>query len=263
MFSVYHLIWLAICAALIAICLYITGKKKTPFSSVLDAAALISILSECIKVFSVIRIVPLSDGTGTIPYLELNHLPLHLCSIQILFILYVRSAAEDSPARRRLLGFMFPSCILGAAAALLMPSIYTSTIRPDQSFTHLMAYQFFLFHSMLIILGVSIYRRYKDDFSSKDYRNGVVIIVALAVIAIYLNSVFSVPLYENGEVVSIENYTNFFFTYNPPIPVKLTQVWHWMLYLVILTGVAVGLLTLIYIPVFRNERRRAAFGKQN
>jgi hypothetical protein len=106
---------------------------------------------------------------------------------------------------------------------------------------------------MLIILGVSIYREYGPGFSKKDHRNSVLIIVSLAVLFIYLNSVFSVPHYENGELISVENYTYFFFTYNPPVPVRLTETWHWALYLVVLTAVAISLLTLLYIPVFRRS----------
>ena len=83
----------------------------------------------------------------------------------------------------------------------------------------------------------------------------LIIIVSLAVLFIYLNSVFSVPLYEGGEVISIENYTNFFFTYNPPVPVRLTETWHWALYLLILTAVAISLLTILYIPVLKRSKK--------
>lgn len=255
MFSVYHIIWLLICSVIVICSLYLIKRTDFSFSSVVNCCMLVSLLSECVKVFSVVKMLPLSDGKGFVPYLELNHLPLHLCSIQILFILFLRFSPDNSPLKRRLLGFMYPSCILGAAAALLMPSIYTTTIRPDQSFTHPMAYQFFIFHSMLIILGISIYREFRSSLTKQDYLNSIIIIVSLAVLFIYLNSVFSVPLYEGGEVISIENYTNFFFTYNPPVPVRLTETWHWALYLVILTAVAISLLTILYIPVLRRSKK--------
>jgi len=255
MFSIYHLIWLAICACLIPGMLCFIKKKNVSFGSVLTAAFTLSCISEFVKVISVIKMVPLSDGTNTVPYIELNHLPLHMCSIQILLIAYVKFASEKSGSRRAVLAFMFPTCILGALMALLMPSIYSTTIRPDQSFTHPMGYQFFLFHTMLIILGLCIYRDSGINLTAKDYRTTLMMVVLVSVAAIYLNSVFAVPLYENGDIVSIENYTNFFFTYVPPIPVQLTEVWHWVLYLFILFLLCAGLLALVYIPVFRKSKK--------
>jgi hypothetical protein len=54
---------------------------------------------------------------------------------------------------------------------------------------------------------------------------------------------------------SPSNAFGFFFTYNPPVPVRLTETWHWALYLLILTAVAISLLTILYIPVLKRSKK--------
>ncbi|MEE3424484.1 MAG: hypothetical protein VZR26_02835, partial [Erysipelotrichaceae bacterium] len=124
-------------------------------NQVLNICCIICVLSEFTKVFGVIEMVPSADGSIIYPYIPMNHLPLHLCSIQILLIFYVRFVAKGN-ARENLLSFMYPSCLLGALAALAMPSIFSTSITVDQAFTHPMAYQFFIYHAMLIALGLII-----------------------------------------------------------------------------------------------------------
>ncbi|MBO4322639.1 MAG: YwaF family protein [Clostridia bacterium] len=256
MFTVYHFIWLAICAVLIAGCLILKKKLRLSLKSVLNGAVAVSILSEAVKICSVIKILDVSTG-GTVPYIELNHLPIHLCSIQIIFILFVRFApAGMDRMRDRLLAFMYPTCVLGATAALLMPSIFSTTLPPEEAFIRPMAYQFFLFHTMLIILGISIYTEKGRDLTVADYRNTFVMMILLAVVSIYLNSVFATPVYKDGEVTMIEKATNFFFTYIPPIPIALTKTWHWMLYIAVLLVLCAALIALLYIPVFIREAKK-------
>lgn len=254
MFSSYHFIWLFICAVLICFSLYTVNKKQIPFSKILNVAVAVCILSEMTKIISAIRFVPLNDGTGMVPYLELNHLPLHFCSLQIIFILLLRFAHLHDKSRHTLMAFMYPTCVLGALLALLMLSIYTSSITPEQSFTHPMAYQFYIFHVMLVFFGLCIYRYMGNRMVPKDYFSTMYIIVLLAVVSVYMNSVLAVPRYSAGNVVSIENHTNFFFTYVPPVPIHLTSVFEWLLYLVFIFFLSAFLVALMYLPVFRGRR---------
>ena len=164
MFSFYHILWLILCALLITISVVMLKKYRPSLKQVLTIACVVSVCSELIKTISMIQIVPSSDGTMFFPYLELQHLPLHLCSIQILMIFYCRFAKESS-TKEAILAFMYPTCIAGAFLALMMPSIFNATIEVTQCFTHPIAYQYFLFHSMLIILGLWIppFRRYGNS----------------------------------------------------------------------------------------------------
>lgn len=155
MFTVYHFIWLAVCAALIAGTLVFLKQRRPPLKSVLSVCCVLCVLSELVKDLSVIKMVPSSDGSMLLPYMEMQHLPFHLCSIQILLIFFVRFA-RPGRGRTTVLAFMYPTALIGAALALAMPSIFSTSIEVSQAFTHPLAYQFFLYHSMLVVLGAYI-----------------------------------------------------------------------------------------------------------
>ena len=92
MFSIQHIIWMIVSVAIIAGLVIALAKKHPSLKSVLTSAFVICACSELIKVLSCIELVPSADGSVLYPYLELQHLPFHLCSIQILMILYCRVA---------------------------------------------------------------------------------------------------------------------------------------------------------------------------
>lgn len=155
MFTTNHFIWLAVCAVCIAAGLGYLINRRPRLSSVLTAFCLVCIASECVKVLSCIEMVPGKDGQTMYPYLPLAHLPFHLCSIQIAFIFYTRFSHNER-LRTALLAFMYPSCLAGAMLALLMPSIVPGSVAVEDMFRAPLAYQYFLYHSALIVLGAYI-----------------------------------------------------------------------------------------------------------
>ncbi len=257
MFTTNHYIWLAICAVLIGGGLLLLNKHKPSLRSVLNLACVGAVLSELIKVFSSIRLIPTADGSMMFPYLELEHLPFHLCSLQIILIFYVRFA-KPSKFRDMVLAFMYPSCAIGAAFALALPSIFPSSIDISQAFTHPLAYQYFLYHVMLILLGAYILMSDQVDLRPKHYWTTVGMLGVMAFISFYLNSMFATPVYQNGKVVYVENTTNFLFTYEPPIDVVFTELWHWFVYVAVIAALALLLIAVYYIPIFRRARKKTA-----
>lgn len=254
MFTVYHFIWLAICIPLCAVALWQLKKRKPPLKKVLSLACIVCVLSEVIKTLSVLKMVPSTDGTTMHLYMEMQHLPLHLCSIQILFIFYARFAREGK-AKETLLAFMYPSCILGAFFALMLPSIFSTSIDVTEAFTHPMAYQFFLYHTMLVVLGAYIAMSGEIHFTGKHYLSSMGILGVLAFVSLYMNSIFATPTYVNGELVSVEYSTNFFFTQRTPIGVELTTKGDWFLYMGIILTLAVVLVGLFYLPFILKDRK--------
>lgn len=254
MFTVYHFIWLAICLSLCAVALWQLKKHKPPLKKVLSLACIVCVLSEVIKTLSVLKMVPSTDGTTMHLYMEMQHLPLHLCSIQILFIFYARFAREGK-AKETLLAFMYPSCLLGAFFALMLPSIFSTSIDVTEAFTHPMAYQFFLYHTMLVVLGAYIAMSGEIHFTGKHYLSSMGILGVLAFVSLYINSIFATPTYVNGELVSVEYSTNFFFTQRTPIGVELTTKGDWFLYMGIILTLAVVLVGLFYLPFILKERK--------
>ena len=256
MFSIYHLIWAFISIGIISVCLFLLHKYKPDLNRVLNIACVCCVLSELIKTLSVIKIVPSSDGTLHYPYIEMQHMPLHLCSLQILIIFYVRFTKNEK-MRQTFLGFMYPSCTLGAFFALLLPSIFNSpaSVLPNEAFIKPLAYQFFLYHCMLIILGLYIPQSKEANLKSKNYFSTVLILLLLAFVSFYINSALASATYANDKLVSVDYMPNFFFTFLTPIGIPLTKIWHWYIYAVILLGLATGLIALFYLPIFIRDRR--------
>ena len=247
MFSPQHLVWLAVCIVGIVLATKKLDATKPGLNNVLTGACVICAFSEVVKLLTYVQMVPTADGSTMNLFIEWRHLPLHLCSIQILFIFYVRFA-EKSSRRDAVLAFMYPTCILGAAFALLLPSIFPTTILPEQAFTSPIAYQFFLFHSMLVTLGIYIARSGEVTIRFKHLFSTYAILAALTILSIYANSALSYVTYRGTELLSVENTPNFFFTFRTPIGIQLTQMWHWYVYLGILLVLAIVLIAPFYLP---------------
>lgn len=255
MFSTYHFIWCFICLCLIIGCLILLHKYKPELNKVLNIACICCIASELIKTLSVIKIVPSSDGTAFFPYIEMQHMPLHLCSLQILVIFYVRFT-KNTKMRQIFLGFMYPTCTLGAFFAMLLPSIFSSnSVVPSEAFIRPLAYQYFLYHSMLIILGLYIATCKEAELKWKNYFSTVAILFVIAFISLYLNSALATPTYINEQLVSVDYIPNFFFTYLAPIDIDFTKIGHWYIYISVIVALAILLIGAFYLPFYIKERR--------
>jgi len=254
MFSSYHCIWMAVCAVLVVGAVIWLKRCRPGLRKVLSVACACCILSELTKTLSVLKLVPSADGSALFPYLELRHLPLHLCSIQILFVFYT-CFARDSKRRDMILAFMYPTCVIGAILAILMPNIFGESIEACQAFVHPLGYQYFLYHAMLIVLGLYIPLCGEVNIRPRHYLTTLGLLTGLAFTSLYLNSMFAVSVYENGVLQSVDFTTNFFFTYQPPLGIQLTELWHWYLYLGVILTIAVVVIGLFYLPWIRAGRR--------
>lgn len=255
MFTIYHFIWLAICAVIIALAIRYLDRTKPSLETVLGYACWVAAASELIKVLTHTQMVPNAAGTSMHVFMEWRHMPLHLCSIQILLIFYTRFT-ESKRNRDVILAFMYPTCLIGAALALLLPSIFSRDVQPAQTFLTPIAYQFFLYHSMLVILGIYIARCGEVELSIRRLKSTLGIMAGLAVFSIYANSALSYAVYEGHELVSVETTPNFFFTFKTPIGIALNTKWQWLLYLCIIVVLAIGLISLFYLPYIREELKQ-------
>lgn len=71
---------------------------------------------------------------------------------------------------------MAPTCFYGALLALAMPSIFQTTISVEQAFIHPISYQFFIFHSMLIALGLIIVKSNEIKWEYKHLKSTCLLI---------------------------------------------------------------------------------------
>lgn len=254
MYTWRHLLWLLICAGMISGILYAYGKKRPGLDRVLTTALIVAALSEAAKMAGVIELVPSKNGELLQPYLPLNHLPLHFCSIQVILIAAAKFMKQEK-RREALLAFMAPTCVLGGIAALLMPSIFSTTISVEQAFTSPASYQFFIFHAMIIALGLIIVRSGRIQWSMRHFRKTTLMVYLLGLLSIYLNSVLASPAYEDGRLISVDFRTNFFFTYQNPLGIRITELWQWYLYLLIIALLAALLLFLFHLPLVKGKRK--------
>lgn len=254
MFTWRHFLWLAICFAAITAAVIIYRRRRPPLKIVLTIALIISIMSEVTKLSQVIELVPSANGELLLPYLPLNHMPLHFCSIQIILIACARFMA-DRKRREVLLAFMAPTCVIGGLMALGMPSIFSTTIPVEKAFVSPMSYQFFIFHSMLISLGLIIAQSGEIAWEWKHFRHTLLIVYAIGFVSIYLNSLLASPTYVDGELVSVDFWTNFFFTYENPLGIRLTELWQWYLYLVIIIGLSALTIFIFYLPLMHRKKK--------
>ena len=254
MFSVYHIVWILICVLVTGAGIFYCIRKDVSTGDLLTFCCRGAALSEIVKVLSVVEIVPSSDGAHFYPYLQLQHMPFHLCSLMILVLFWAHFTHSDR-LRDTLLQFAFPICIAGGGMAILIPTIFGTSITVSQAFTHPLAYQYFLYHSMLIVFAVRIARDHEVRFSWRGYKNTIMIFSTLALVSIYLNSLFSEPVYENGQLVSVEYGTNLMFTSHFPVGFAITTKEQWLLYLLgLVIFVCVGV-ALLYIPMIRMRRK--------
>ena len=262
MFTWRHLLWLVICICATTAIVYEYRKRRPTLDRVLTTALIVAVMSEIAKMVGVIEMVPSQGGELLLPYLPLNHLPLHFCSIQIILIA-VAKYMKNEKRREKLLAFVAPTGVLGGIMALLMPSIFTTSISVEQAFTSLISYQFFIFHTMLISLGLIIAISGEIEWSMKHYRSSLFLVYMLGLISVYLNSILASPTYVDGKLVSVDFWTNFFFTYQNPVGIKLTELWQWYLYLLIIMALAALLLYLFYLPLIKGSKGGQKKSDQN
>ena len=76
MFTSYHIIWLIICVVLISASLIILKKYKISLDRFLGFCCFGAVMAEIVKVFSVIKFVPLAGKETFTPYIEMTDVPL-------------------------------------------------------------------------------------------------------------------------------------------------------------------------------------------
>ena len=254
MFTLSHIIWMIISIIAIFSGVILLKKYRLPLDKVLSIACVGSVLSEIVKTLAVIKMVPLGNGSGFTPYLEMEQVPLHLCSFQIILIFIVKFTKKHN-LKQLLLSFMYPTCTIGAFLAIVLPSIFNENNSLTDAFLKAHPYQYFLYHAMLVILGTYILISGEAKIKPKNYLTTMAILISLAFFSFYLNSIFAIPTYQNGEIISIQHMPNFFFTFLTPISIPLTKLWHWYLYLGIIVALSFSLIALLYIPVFIKAKK--------
>ena len=254
MFSVQHFIWLLLCAVIIVGTCLLLKKYKPSLTKVLIGCFCVAAASQLFIILSEIELVPSQDGEKLRLFLPYSSLPLHMCSIQI-FLIGIAIFLKNQSIRETLLAFMYATGAGGAFMAIIVATIFNS-VTPEKSFTYPRAYEYFLYHSMLIVMGAYICMSGEVKFRPKHMLTTFLGLLGLAWSSIHMNSILSVPHYENGNLISVDYNTNFFFTFEPPIDIAITEKWHWYIYLLILLGLVLVFEAILFIPHILIQKRK-------
>ena len=271
MFSTGHLMWIAISIVLIICVVVFCLKKKPDMELMLKVCFAIGLCSETVKIFSVARILPMvapviekTAETQTInytptgqfsPYLELAHLPLELCSLQMMFILAVLLSKKDI-WKRRYLVLINVTGTLGGIMGILFAYVTADYHTVSEYFLSPRVWQFFLYHIMVVVLGLYIGFSGIIKYSWRDIRSLFCALLSMDFLTFYLNSILSQPVYVDEKPAGLVYRANFFSSYVNPLGIVLTEKWQWILYLLIRT-ILVLVLTclLIFIQSFFIKQR--------
>lgn len=254
MFSYQHFIWLFLSVAAVALLIFFYEKKRPPLKKVLTSALILSVVAEVFKVIVIMQLVPSTSGETMTPYLELGRMPLHLCYLQMFLIAYARFSKQQT-LREYVLAFIYPTSIVGAFSALLLPNVFQQDISPAQAFTSPLPYWFFPYHAMLVALGIIIARSGEIAWKKKHFTATLILLAGMGFLTLYLNSLFSSPTYADGKLISVDYSTNFFYTYANPLGIPFTAIWQWRLYMLGYTVLATGLLYLFFLPLIAARER--------
>lgn len=235
MFTLDHILWLVIAAAMVTLLTFFSVKKKWSFKKVITIMAIIAVASELFKItthmFPVVRsdfLGPDGDVEGykNAMYLLPKSLPFHLCSILIFFIFFL-ALSKNENLIEKVKTFCVPVFVVAGALALIINTSFGGDIKAFESFTgelHILeefkngggdlalsrylatfsAYQYFPYHAGILWVGLYLIITKQVKFGFKEWLRNDVILLALLVFAIWINAFF------------IKYETNFMFVVCPP-----------------------------------------------
>ena len=274
MYSTGHLIWIGISVILIVGGLLTIRIRKPTLEQVLKACLIVGVVSEVTKVFSVTSILPVvtpeivtTDAGQALtyvpigkysPYMKMEHLPLELCSLMIVFLI-AALLLKNGIWRSRLLALMYITGTIGGLMGILLSYIATEYTSPTAFLLAPRAWQYFLYHSMVVTLGLYLGFEYNGGVSLKFWKSTMIGLLLLDMPTFYLNSILAQAAYLNGEPVGILYRTNFFSSYVNPLGLVLTEKWQWLAYLGIRLALATALITLmLWLPSVIQHRKTEA-----
>lgn len=240
MFGLRHIITIII-SIILVVSLYLFSRKMK-FETICKYMFYIGIISEIVKIFYYI-IVNEDKYGGVLPKTDL---PFHLCSIQIILVSVV-ALSKNEKLRRFILSFMFPSCLFGGIAAILIPTSSSLT-------AWVITFQYNLYHVALIIFALHICTSKELKLTIKDYFNCLKFLLIVMFFAIYINSI----VYDGNSKI------NFMYVVSPPVDGLpfLTEKYGWFVYIMHYACLVLFCVTMCYIkPIITAIREKLAAKK--
>ena len=232
MFTTKHFIWIGICILFILIMNHYAKKEDFTLQNACYFFMFICLLSETSKMMS--DMIPSVHGGM---HLNPQSLPFHICSI-LLFIAAYITFGKDGPLKQKMINFFAVVGTCGGIAAILIPTY-------GVEFNVANVYQCFMYHATLTWFSLYLIRFKHANLGMQAFKNNLVVLFALLVFNLYMNSILAV--YD----------TNFMFIVRPPLEglpfLNLNHGYYIYLFRVIMLGV-IGL-SLFHLPFIVKERK--------
>lgn len=242
-FGTKHLIIVAI-SVLLIVGLFILARR-VKFDKLCKIMLYVGIVSEIIKIFY--YTVQNEEKYGGV--LPKSDLPFHLCSIQIIFIVILNLSSNEK-LKRFLLSFMFPSCLIGGFAAILIAT--SSSLNGMWIITA----QYFLYHIAIVVFALNIVANREFKLQLSDYFSCLKLLLIMMFFAFYINSI----VYDGNSNI------NFMYVASPPqsgLP-YLNEDDGWLAYIIRYAILVIGCVTLCYIkPIIVAIREKIKSIKAN
>ena len=268
MYSKAHIIFIIISLILIIFGVLAVKKRNAPIHNLIKVCFLIALICEVLKVFMVIDIVPILESTienGEMvyretgrfsPYIKAEHLPFELCSYQIIFLFLAR-VVKNEVWKRRIYSLIYATAVIGGVLAIALSSIAPGYNSTKDFLLSPRAWEFYIYHSMLVVIGVAIATDKNKYIYFSDAKWTCIILLILDLFSFYLNSIFSVPVYKSGNLLGLTYAVNYFSSYNNPLGIVLDTKANYILYIIARLIIALLFIIIMYLPFLKRDKDNA------
>ena len=243
LFSVPHIIFLAVLWPGAAFLAFFLSRKIGYNHKLIWVCAIIGLLSEIEKIFFFIERTP---GGYRLPA---EHIPFNMCPFQI-FLIFALAFSEAPQKRTKLLSFMYPTMVGGGFIGMLIPSVI---VLGYHGLLDLATYRYFIFHAMLIFLGLYLYLSKPIQYSIKSFGSSLMMLGMVVIIAVWVNAFFG-----------WDPTVNFWFIVRPPaegLPL-LNLDRGWIFYILQLVWICLLILILCYLREIKRDLPKLIKGQK-
>lgn len=234
MFTLGHIIWLAVIFSLVAVSLFVSVRHHLSSKTAAKIFLVIGAISEVVK--DMVNMIPAPSGEGFV--LDPYDIPLMFCSLIVLLMIVV-VFGRDRERREHLNCFIVVTGLVAPLLALLIPTEGTDLKNPQ-------TYQYFLYHGAYWWYSLYHVISGQADLGFKSYLRNLLYVVILVFIVLYCNS-----------ALSIYN-VNYCFLVKPPVEgLPILNLDHgWVRYFFSMLFLILTAVTLIHLPHMIKERKR-------
>ena len=235
-FSITHMVILAVSLSLAAFLAYFFSKKFGFNKKLIWVCAFIGLLCEIERLLFFVE-----ETAGGGYRLPANLIPLNLCPFQVVFI-FILALSEAPEKLKKLISFMYPAMVGGAFMGMLL----CGEAFRAHGLSDLATYRYFIFHAMVVFFGLYLYLSRPIQFGLKSYGYGLLFTFFSVILGVWVNGFFG-----------WDPAANHMFIVRPPVDgLPILNFRHgWPGYMLDMCILGFSMVTLIYLPVIISELR--------